>query len=46
VEAGGVVHGAMVPPVARSGKSLVAAMTSYAVFFIDPAAIGLQRVRP
>lgn len=34
----------MVPPVARSGKSLASAMTSYAVFFSAPAAIGLQRV--
>ena len=36
----------MVPLVASSGKSLASAMTSYAVFFVDAAAIGLQRVRP
>jgi hypothetical protein len=44
VAAGGVIHGAMVPTMARSWKSLTAAMTSYAVFFCDPAAIGLQWV--
>ena len=36
----------MVPLVASSGKSLASAMTSYAVFFVDAAAIGLQRVEP
>ncbi len=45
VAADGVINGAMVPPMARSGKPQASAMTSYAVFFIDPAAIGLQRVQ-
>ena len=34
----------MVPPVAMSGKTLGGAMASFAVFFCDAAAIGLQRV--
>ena len=35
----------MVPLVAMSGKTLGGAMASFAVFFCDAAAIGLQRVK-